>query len=86
MTLGERDAEKSDSQVLHGLIINNIITVNNTACHNNLTMTLREWIPSQNVLTYTEGHDPQNQCCHQTQPEGHGFSGIFLVLDSDHLC
>lgn len=42
MTLGERDAEKSDSQVLHGLIINNIITVNNTACHNNLTMTLRE--------------------------------------------
>lgn len=36
-------------------------------------------------LTYREDHDPQNQCYHQTRLEEHGFSGIFLVWDLQHL-
>lgn len=81
MPLGEREADKSHSKVLYRVIINYAIIVNNASIY---TMTLSEWMPSQNVLTCKEDHDLQSRCCHQTQPEGHGVSGISLVLDSHH--
>lgn len=82
MPLGEREADKSYSKVLYGLIISDAIIVNNISIY---TVTLRKWTPSKNILTCKEDHDLQNRYCHQTQPEGLGVSGIFLVLDSHHL-
>ena len=42
-------------------------------------------MPFENMLTYTEDHDLQNQCYHLTQLEEHGFFGISLALDFHHL-